>query len=161
MKQLKLNVEKLNNLYFRLNGMYDGAIMSLLGNGVMSEEVTLLDEELNLDYLSSFLEALDEDVIKKVNHGLDCDSYLYSEEKNRFSKLEADKLFNESMSFNVSFLKELNELEEKIYSEDSNVLNLGILCEEMRSVVDQINESLYIIDRECKVVCDSSVESGL
>ncbi len=148
MSELKENVEKLNNLYFELNGMYSGAVEALKHAGKQSDEVCFLEETLDLKYLSPYLEELDDYVIEKIFHGLDINAYLYTIVYQDFSNMDLKALFEKSAEFNVGFLKELTEIEQSLYKIDAGIPNLNILCGEMRDMADQINESLFHISRD-------------
>ena len=94
MSELKENVEKLNNLYFELNGMYSGAVEALKHAGKQSDEVCFLEETLDLKYLSPYLEELDDYVIEKIFHGLDINAYLYKDKPLHNSYISNDISFN-------------------------------------------------------------------
>lgn len=151
---LKESVERLNDLYFKLNGMYIGVVASLGNNNVRSKEVEFLLENLDPQYIGKFLDEVDEYVIKKINHGLLTDSYLCTLETLNYSKVKESVLHSKVLAFSKAFSKELSELEEQIYSIDSKIPGFNTCCEEMRSVLNQIEESVYLS-------VGASKESGL
>jgi len=147
MEKLKLYIEKLKELYFKLNGMFDGVVENLDNSGVDSEDVKFLKTNLNPNYISSYLEEIDEAVIEYINHSLDCDAYLYTVEKRKFAELEQKDIYDVSSKFNLVFLKDLKEIEDNLSGQEFKINGLGLVCEEMRSSIELVNETLYVLSR--------------
>ena len=153
MEQLKHNIEKLNNLYYKLNGFFCGVVANLEKNNVNSEEFDYFFENLNPDYTGSYLEEVDEYVIEKINHCLEDDAYIFSETASEFIDLELRDLFEKARLFNSKFLRDLRDIEHTVYAIDSKIPSFGICCEGLRSVADQMDESLSVLKRYCCPVC--------
>lgn len=152
MEKLKAYAENLDRLYFSLNGMYAGIIDVLKKHDVKSEDVSFLEGYLDPAYIGDFLELVDEYVINKINHGLENYSYLYNVYSIDIAKTKLEDLYNKTSKLNKEFVRELSVVESGMYNIDSNIVGLGTCCEEMRSVLDQIDECLFVINNQVQPV---------
>ena len=115
-------------------------------------KVDFLVANLNPDYIGVFLEDVDGYVIPKINHGLDTDFCHFIEIDSHLSNIDVLELYANTSDLSKIISAEINEVENKIYEIDSRVPSLGICCEEMRGILNQIDESLFVINGQVKVV---------
>lgn len=153
MEKLKKHAEMLNNLYFKINGVYSGVVKNLKRNNVSSQEVDFLLESLNPNYIGAFLEEVDDYVIDVINYGLNVDFGYFVEVDSNLSNCDLEKLYSRVNTVAGHMCKQISDVESKLYKIDSKISDLGACCEEMRSVLNQIDESLFVINNQVKQVC--------
>ena len=144
MEAIKQKVEKLNNLYFKLNGMYQGCIECLKNAGYAGKNLDYLTSILSVDYVGIYLEMIDDATVELIGHSLDCDSYEYNVQKDHFKTSEVDLLNSKLHNFSNSFLFEMNGLKGGIPKTNFSDIYDDV-CDSMARLVKEIQRNVFYV----------------